>query len=63
MVDRPELLLAQADVVVVASVDREFVPLLAQLPAGKSIIDLVGAWSTAEGAGSAGMEAYDGIAW
>ena len=63
MVDRPELLLEQADVVVVASVDREFAPLLAQLPAGKSVIDLVGAWSTAEAADSAGMEAYDGIAW
>jgi GDP-mannose 6-dehydrogenase len=63
MVDRPELLLEQADVVVVASVDREFAPLLERLTAGKCVIDLVGAWSTAEGPGPAGMEAYDGIAW
>jgi GDP-mannose 6-dehydrogenase len=63
MVDRPELLLEQADVVVVASVDREFAPLLERLTAGKCVIDLVGAWSTAEGPGTAGMEAYDGIAW
>jgi GDP-mannose 6-dehydrogenase len=63
MVDRPELLLEQSDVLVVASVDREFVPLLEKLPAGTSIIDLVGAMSTAEGAHTAGMEAYDGIAW
>jgi GDP-mannose 6-dehydrogenase len=63
MVDRPELLLEQSDVVVVASVDREFAPLLERLTAGKSVIDLVGAWSTAEGPGTAGMEAYDGIAW
>jgi GDP-mannose 6-dehydrogenase len=63
MVDRPELLLEQADVVVVASVDREFAPLLERLTAGKCVIDLVGAWSTPEGPGPAGMEAYDGIAW
>jgi GDP-mannose 6-dehydrogenase len=63
MVDRPELLLEQSDVVVVASVDREFAPLLERLTAGKCVIDLVGAWSTAEGPGPAGMEAYDGIAW
>jgi len=63
MVDRPELLLEQSDVVVVASVDREFAPLLQRLAAGKSVIDLVGAWSTAEGTGTTGMEAYDGIAW
>jgi GDP-mannose 6-dehydrogenase len=63
MVDRPELLLEQSDVVVVASVDREFAPLLQRLAAGKSVIDLVGAWSTAEGTGTTAMEAYDGIAW
>jgi GDP-mannose 6-dehydrogenase len=63
MVDRPEQLLEHADVVVVASAQREFAPLLEKLPAGKSIIDLVGAWNTAEGAGTARMDAYDGIAW
>jgi GDP-mannose 6-dehydrogenase len=63
MVDRPELLLEQSDVLVLAAVDREFVPLLEKIPAGKSIIDLVGAMSTAAGADTAGLEAYDGIAW
>ena len=63
MVDRPELLFEQSDVVVVASSDREFAPLLARLAADKSVIDLVGAWSTAEGTGTTGMDAYDGIAW
>ena len=63
MVDRPERLLEHADVVVIGSSGREVVPLLEKLAAGKSIIDLVGVWSTAEGAGAAPTEAYDGIAW
>jgi GDP-mannose 6-dehydrogenase len=63
MVDRPEQLLEHCDVVVVASADREFGPLLENLPAGKSVIDLVGAWNAAEGKSTAHMDAYDGIAW
>jgi GDP-mannose 6-dehydrogenase len=63
MVDRAEQLLEQSDVVVVACADREFVPLLEKLPAGKSVIDLVGAWSATESAHRPHMEAYDGIAW
>jgi GDP-mannose 6-dehydrogenase len=63
MVDRPEQLLEHSDVVVVASADRDFAPFLEKLPAGKSIIDLVGAWDTAAGTDSARMEAYDGIGW
>jgi GDP-mannose 6-dehydrogenase len=63
MVDRPEQLLAQSDVVVVASAHREFAPLLEKLAAGKSIIDLVGVWNTVDGAGDAPRETYDGVAW
>jgi GDP-mannose 6-dehydrogenase len=63
MVDRPEQLLEHADVVVVASADREFSRLLESLPAGKSVIDLVGAWRASEEKSTAHMEAYDGIAW
>ena len=63
MVDRPEQLFEHAEVVVVASADREFAPLLEQLPPGKAVIDLVGALNRAAGAGSAVMEGYDGIAW
>jgi GDP-mannose 6-dehydrogenase len=63
MVDRPEQLLEHADVVVVASADREFSRLLGSLPAGKSVIDLVGAWQPSEEKSTAHMEAYDGIAW
>ena len=63
MVDRPEQLIEQSEVVVVASADGEFAPLLEKLPQGKSVIDLVGAWSTDASAHSAHMEAYEGIAW
>ena len=63
MVDRPEQLLEHSDVVVVASAQREFAPLLKKAPAGKCIVDLVGIWNTAENAGAAPAEAYDGIAW
>jgi len=63
MLDQPEQLLEHSYVVVVASTEREFAPLLEKLPAGKSVIDLVGAWNTAEGKSTAHMDAYDGIAW
>ena len=63
MVDRPEQLIEQSEVVVVASADQEFTPLLEKLPQGKSVIDLIGAWSTDASARSAHMEAYEGIAW
>ena len=63
MVDRPEQLIEHAEVVVLASADRELAPLLAQLPAGRCVIDLVGAWNAAAGADTARPESYDGIAW
>jgi GDP-mannose 6-dehydrogenase len=63
MVDRPEQLIEQSEVLVVASADREFASLLEKLPLGKSVIDLVGAWSTDPSARSAHLGAYEGIAW
>lgn len=63
MVDRPEQLIEQSDVLVVASADREFASLLEKLPLDKSVIDLVGAWSTDPSARSAHLGAYEGIAW
>ena len=63
MVDRPEQLIEQSEVLVVASADREFTALLEKLPLGKSVIDLVGAWSTDASARSAHLGAYEGIAW
>jgi hypothetical protein len=62
-VDRPEQLLEHSDVVVVASGQREFAPLLGKLAAGKSIIDLVGIWNAGDAADHARREAYDGVAW
>jgi GDP-mannose 6-dehydrogenase len=63
MLDRPESLIEHSEVVVVASNDPEFAPLLKKVPAGKYIVDLVGIWNTDVNAGAAPMEAYDGIAW
>ena len=63
MVDRPEQLIEQSEVLVVASADREFASLLEKLPLDKSVIDLVGAWSTDPSARSAHLGAYEGIAW
>src|SRR5215470_4317001 len=61
MVDRPEQVFDQSDVVVLACADREFTPLLEKLPPEKSLIDLVGAFSTPEN--NPHDHAYDGIAW
>jgi GDP-mannose 6-dehydrogenase len=63
MVDRPEEILEHADVVVVGAAQPEFAALLAELPAGKFVIDLVGISNAAEGAPSDRTQAYDGIAW
>jgi len=63
MVDRPEQLIEQSEVLVVASADLEFTALLEKLPLGKSVIDLVGAWSMDASARSAHLGAYEGIAW
>jgi GDP-mannose 6-dehydrogenase len=63
MVDRPEQLIEHAEVMVVASASPEFSELLRTLPAGKCVIDLVGAGNTGDGQGAAARESYDGIAW
>jgi GDP-mannose 6-dehydrogenase len=63
LVERPEQLLEHAEVLVVAAASEEFRSLLTALPAGTSVIDLVGLWKQAEGKDTAAMEHYDGIAW
>jgi GDP-mannose 6-dehydrogenase len=63
LVDRPEQLLEHAEVVVVASADKDFVPLLGSLSWKKAVIDLVGLLNSAEGHGTNHMESYAGIAW
>jgi GDP-mannose 6-dehydrogenase len=61
LVDRPEQLFEQCDVVVVASREGDFGPVLRDFAREKTIIDLVGVWDRHEDARSA--ENYDGIAW
>jgi GDP-mannose 6-dehydrogenase len=63
LVDRPEELLENSEVLVVAAASDEFRVLLKSLPPGKSIVDLVGLWNTADGKSAPSMENYDGIAW
>jgi GDP-mannose 6-dehydrogenase len=63
LVERPQQLLEHAEVVVVASAEREFKALVENLPAGKYLIDLVGISHGAAGAGPAARQGYDGIAW
>jgi GDP-mannose 6-dehydrogenase len=63
MVDRPELLLDHADVLVVAAAGEESKTLVKRVAAGTPVIDLVGVWNTADGKTQGPMEGYDGIAW
>jgi GDP-mannose 6-dehydrogenase len=61
LVDRPEQLFDQSEVIVVASPEGDFGSLLRDFAGQKTIIDLVGVWDIREEAGSA--EGYEGIAW
>jgi GDP-mannose 6-dehydrogenase len=63
LVERPQQLLEHAEVIVVASAEREFKALVEKLPAGKCLIDLVGISSGTEGVGPEARQGYDGIAW
>ncbi|HEX8781843.1 MAG TPA: nucleotide sugar dehydrogenase, partial [Steroidobacteraceae bacterium] len=58
MVDRLEQLLEHSEVVVLASADPEFAPLLERPPADKCLIDLVGARNDAAGTGTPRTESY-----
>jgi GDP-mannose 6-dehydrogenase len=61
LVDRPEQLFDQSEVIVVASPEGDFGSLLRDFAGQKIIIDLAGVWDIREDAGSAG--GYEGIAW
>jgi GDP-mannose 6-dehydrogenase len=63
LVERPQQLLEHAEVVVVASAEREFRALVENLPADKYLIDLVGISNGADGAGPEARQGYHGIAW
>ena len=61
LVDRPEQVFDQSEVVVVASAADELRSLLGDFARQKTIIDLVGVWDIREEVSSS--EGYDGIAW
>jgi GDP-mannose 6-dehydrogenase len=59
MVDRPEQLCEQSDVIVLGATDPHLPGLLRQFSPPRPVIDLVGQASMSEGA----AQSYDGIAW
>jgi GDP-mannose 6-dehydrogenase len=61
LVDRPEQVFQQCEVVVLASTEGELRSLLRDFAREKTIIDLVGAWDVP--ADDRLAEVYDGIAW
>jgi GDP-mannose 6-dehydrogenase len=76
LVDTPQALIEQSDVVVLATAEKEFGELLPGLlpqvqgrngapdaAQSKAVIDLVGVWNVAAGATNAAEKRYDGIAW
>jgi GDP-mannose 6-dehydrogenase len=63
LVDDPAELLRHAEVVVLATGEPDFRPLLDQLAPHHTLIDLVGKWDLSDLAASTHVEAYDGIAW
>ena len=60
LVDNPEALFEGSDVVVMATGEKEFGGLVAAKASGKTVIDLVGAWTEQF---KDAREGYDGIAW
>lgn len=62
LVERPERLFEECDVIVVACADPEFERLLQAVPSGKRIVDLVGLCQGA-GPGMDRAECYEGIGW
>jgi len=63
LVDRPEQLLEQSELIVVASAEKEFEGLLAGIAPTKPIIDLIGTWSARDSHPNNAVQRYDGIAW
>jgi GDP-mannose 6-dehydrogenase len=63
LVEDPERLFAQSEVVVIATPEEEFPDLVARHGAGKSVVDLVGVWSGAEQMHRVRLERYDALNW
>jgi GDP-mannose 6-dehydrogenase len=58
-----ESLFQSADVVVMATGEKDFGELLRKHGSGKTVIDLVGVWNNSDRAAATSVEGYDGIAW
>jgi GDP-mannose 6-dehydrogenase len=63
LVEQPETLFDECDVVVVASAEEEFAGLVRAHGRRKRVIDLVGKWSLAPDIETTDTTGYDGIAW
>jgi len=63
LVTEPEELFDHADVIVVATGEKDFGEIAARLGAGKQIIDLVGIWKQNENTLTTAAQRYAGIAW
>ena len=63
LVDTPEALFEHAEVVVMATAEKDFGDIAARLGQGKQLIDLVGIWKNEEQVMSTRAQRYAGIAW
>ncbi len=63
LVERPEELFEHADVIVIATGEKDFGDIATRLGAGKQIIDLVGVHKQGEQALATETQRYAGIAW
>ena len=63
LVERLEELIEHAEVVVMASASPEFRAVTRNLPEGKFVIDLVGAFGSGDDTTTVSAERYEGIAW
>ena len=57
------MLFEHADVVVMATAEKDFGDIAARLGKGKQLIDLVGIWKSEEQLMTTGAQRYAGIAW
>lgn len=63
LVDTPEMLFDHADVIVMATAEKDFGEMAVRLGAGKQLIDLVGIWKNEEQVMTTQAQRYAGIAW
>lgn len=63
LVDEPEQVFAQCDVIVLATAEKNFGDLVQRHGQGKKIVDLVGTWQLSTELLAGHAESYDGIGW